>query len=416
MNKIKSFIATILPGLFLIGLNIGTGSVTAMAKAGANYGLSLTWTIAISCYITYFLINVFGKYTLVTGETALYAFRKHIHQVVGLFFIVALGINVCGSVVGVMGIIADVCCEWSKNYIDGGISGVWFAVFFIGFVYLLFWVGKTKSFEKILAAIVALLSLCFLLNFFILMPPLGELFIGLVPSIPDTLNGTNDTPYLVIASMVGTTVFSGLFIVRTILVKESGWSIKDLKIQKRDAVIASIMMFVISISIMTSASGTLFKAGITLNSASQMLTLLEPLAGTFATTIFAVGIIAAGISSQFPNVILLPMLQSDYNQATLNFKSKQVRLIVLVISSLGLVVPLTHAPPILLMIASQAFGALLLPFTVGCMLYLGNKKDLMKTHLFGMTTNITMVLILLFAIFMSFNGLKGVFPLISVHF
>ena len=40
-NRLKSTLALFLPGIFLLGFNIGTGSVTTMATAGANYGMSL---------------------------------------------------------------------------------------------------------------------------------------------------------------------------------------------------------------------------------------------------------------------------------------------------------------------------------------------------------------------------------------
>lgn len=105
-----------LPGIFLFGFTVGTGSVTAMAKAGADYGMALLWTIFLSCLITYFLINQFGRFTLITGETALNAFRKHIHPAMGIFFIVTLTAHVSGSVIGVMGIIADISYEWSKSF------------------------------------------------------------------------------------------------------------------------------------------------------------------------------------------------------------------------------------------------------------------------------------------------------------
>ena len=171
MNNIKTFFKSLLPGIFLFGFTVGTGSVTAMAKAGADYGMSLLWTIFISCAITYFLIQLFGKFTLVTGLTALQSFRRHIHPAVAVFFIVALTTQICGSVIGVMGILADVCFEWSKNFIDGGISPLYFAIFFITFVYIIFLIGKTEVFEKVLAIFVAIMALCFLINFFILMPP-----------------------------------------------------------------------------------------------------------------------------------------------------------------------------------------------------------------------------------------------------
>ena len=52
-NKIKTFIASIMPGIFIIGYNVGTGSVTSMSKAGANFGYDLLWTVLVSCIITY---------------------------------------------------------------------------------------------------------------------------------------------------------------------------------------------------------------------------------------------------------------------------------------------------------------------------------------------------------------------------
>lgn len=78
-TKMNKWLALILPGLFLLGFNIGTGSVTSMAKAGAEHGMTLLWTIVASCLCTFFMINLYGRYTIVTGETALQAFKKHIH-------------------------------------------------------------------------------------------------------------------------------------------------------------------------------------------------------------------------------------------------------------------------------------------------------------------------------------------------
>ena len=248
-----------------------------MAKAGA----------------TYFMINAYGKLTLVTGETALQAFRQHIHPLAGLFFIVALTAGVCGSVMGVMGIVADISSEWSKAVVDGGIQPIWFAAFFVALVYFIFWNGTTQAFERSLAVIVAIMAACFILNFFILMPPPIEIAKGLLPSLPDVPLDEGRGPFLVIASMVGTTVFSGLFIIRTTLVKEAGWTIADSKKQRNDAIVAVVMMFVISGSIMAAAAGTLYVEGLGLDNASQMIGLLEPLAGSFATTIFVVGIVAA---------------------------------------------------------------------------------------------------------------------------
>jgi len=294
----KKTLALFLPGIFLLGFNIGTGSVTTLAKAGADYGMTLLWSVLISCLATYVMIVTYGRYTLVTGETALQAFRKHIHPLVGLFFIFALTAGVSGSVMGVMGIIADVSFEWSKGFVEGGIKPLYWALLFIGIVYFIFWNGRTQVFERALAIIVAVMAASFVINFFILKPPAVDLFKGLVPSIPDVPETSGKGPLLLIASMVGTTLFSGLFIIRTTLVKEAGWNLDDDRQQKRDAAFAAFMMFVISAAIMAAAAGSLYANGLKLDKPAEMIGLLEPLAGPLAASIFAVGIIAAGVSSQ----------------------------------------------------------------------------------------------------------------------
>ena len=411
-SKLAAALALFLPGIFLLGFNLGTGSVTAMAKAGAEYGMTLLWTIVASCLCTFFMINLYGRYTLVTGETALQAFKKHIHPAVGIYFIAALTLGVAGSVMGVMGIVADICFEWSKAFVTGGIAPIWFAAFFSALVFFIFWNGKTEFFERSLAVIVAVMSACFLVNFFIMMPPPVDIIKGLLPSVPEVNGNAGAGPLLVIASMVGTTVFSGLFIIRTTLVKEAGWTLKDARTQRNDAVFAVGMMFLISASIMAAAAGTLHAEGLGLSKASQMIELLEPLAGPLATSLFAIGIIAAGVSSQFPNVLMLPWLLCDYNETQRDMTRPKYRVMVFVISLLGLVVPFFGARPVLVMIVSQAFNAVILPMTVACIFYLANRKDLMGEHSNKVIANIFLTAILLFSLFTSFIALKGVWQLV----
>ena len=407
-QKFSRGLALFLPGIFLLGFNLGTGSVTAMAKAGAEYGMTLLWTIVASCLCTFFMINIYGRYTLVTGETALQAFKKHIHPAVGIYFIIALALGVSGGVMGVMGIVAEICFEWSKAFIAGGIAPIYFAGFFSALVFFIFWNGKTQFFERSLAVIVAIMSACFLINFFILMPPPVDILKGLIPSVPKVDADANGSALLVIASMVGTTVFSGLFIIRTTLVKEAGWTLKDERTQRNDAILSVSLMFIISASIMAAAAGTLYAEGLGLTHASQMIALLEPLAGPLAVSIFAVGIISAGVSSQFPNVLMLPWLICDYTGQERDMTLPKYRIMVFLISLLGLVVPLLGARPVLVMIVSQAFNAVILPMTVVCIFYLTNRGDLLGEHKNKWPANAALGLILLFSLFTSAIGVKGV--------
>lgn len=172
------------------------------------------------------------------------------------------------------------------------------------------------------------------------------------------------------------------------------------------------MMFVISGTIMAAAAGTLHAEGLGLTEASQMIELLEPLVGAFAMSIFAVGIIAAGVSSQFPNVLMLPWLLCDYNQSERQMTLPKYRVMVFLISLLGLVVPVFEARPVFVMIVSQAFQSIILPVTVACILYLGNRSDLMGEHRHTLGTNIFLGAIFLFSIVTTSMGITGVWQLI----
>jgi manganese transport protein len=407
----RKLINSLLPGIFLFGFTIGTGSVTAMAKAGADYGMSLLWAILLSCYITYFMINQYGRFTLVTGYTALAAFKKYIHPGVGIFFIVSLTMHVSGSIIGVMGILADICHEWTATFLKGGIPLTLIAIFFVSLVYILFLDGRTKVFQKVLSLIVAIMAICFLVNVFITTPPAAEIANGLIPRIP--AGSSPEKAFLVIASMVGTTVFSGLFILRGTLVKEAGWTWEDYKVQKRDALFSGIMMFIVSASIMAAASGSLHKQGIRLENVSEMIGLLEPVAGMFAVGIFTLGVVAAGVSSQFPNVSLLPWLLDDYGNNKPNLRRTDYRIYVLFLSLLGMIVPVFNAKPVTVMIASQAFSALILPVTVACLIYLANKKRVVGERRLSVSANIQLALVMIFSVIMSYMSYSGLIAVIK---
>jgi len=239
------------------------------------------------------------------------------------------------------------------------------------------------------------------------MPPLLDLVNGMIPNIPDT--GDNNSAFLVIASMVGTTVFSGLFILRSTLVKEAGWTMADLKTQQKDALFSGFLMFFVSAAIMAAAAGSLHVKGVTLTKVSELINLLEPFAGAFGVAIFTIGLIAAGVSSQFPNVALLPWMLDDYYERKGDLTRLNYRIFVFFMSLLGLIVPIFKVKPIAIMILSQAFGALVLPATVASIIYLGNEASQMKEYKFSLGTNLVLGAILLFAIMMSYMSFTGIF-------
>jgi len=406
-KSLYKYLAPILPGIFLIGYNIGTGSITSMSKAGANYGTSLLWTVVISCLITYYLMIMFGRYTMVSGETAMAAIRLHIHPGIGIFFIAVIGVIIVGAVMGVMGIIADVLHEWSKQWSADGIpSLVWAGVLSLT-IYLFFWWGTTDLVKKVLSGIVLIMSAAFIINMIFVLPSLKEILAGFIPSLPTDVKGSDNSAFLITASMVGTTVSSIVFLMRTSLIKDANWTARDMKMQKKDARLSAAGMFILSAAVLIAAAATLHTRGLTMNHAAELIPLLEPIVGETSMHLMTLGIVAAGLSSHIPNLLVLPWLVCDYRAVKLRLNAKSNRVSLLFLTSLGITVPLAGTKPVFIMLLSQGLLAILLPATVAVSLFLLNSKKIMRNQSLSFLENAILIAILIFALFMGSIGFIG---------
>jgi Mn2+/Fe2+ NRAMP family transporter len=409
-QRIGIFLASIGPGIFLIGYNIGTGSVTTAASTGAAYGMSLTWPLLLSCIFTFILIVAFGRYTAITGNTALFSFRKYYGFGIAAFVLISVVFSEWVAFMGVMGVITEVFQAWSRPLTSSGegVSMLISSIVFGALIYILFWKGTHRFFERILLFFVTMMGISFVLTMFMVIPDPVEVLKGLVPEIPKESNAA-----LLIAGMVGTTMGGVLYLVRSILVQEKGWTVNNLREEKRDAFISASMMFVLSVAVMACAAGTLYPLGLKVDSAIDMVKLLEPLAGRFAISIFVAGIISAGLSSLFPHILLAPWLLADLMNWPRDMKQTKFRLIGLFTVSLGLIVPIFGGRPVLIMIISQALVALATPVIVLLMIFLLNKGDLMGDHKATPGFNVILSLILLFTVFMAITGIIGIQGLFS---
>lgn len=404
-KKILLFISAVGPGLFLVGYNIGTGSVTTMASAGAAYGMGLTWALLISVIFTYFLIVIFGKFTLVTGDTALHGYKVHFGKGYASFVLITLIFTEMISSMGVMAVIAEVVNEWSKPITPSGegFNMILVTLFFaIILVYFLF-SGHYKKIENILAFFVGLMGLSFILSAFMVIPDTETLISGLIPNIPSDENSG-----LIIAGMIGTTMGGVLFIVRSATIKQKKWTLKDLKAEKRDAIFSVSLMFLLSLAIMAAAAGTLYPLGLKVENAVDMVKSLEPLAGRFAISIFVIGIVAAGLSSLFPHYILVPLLLSDYYNEEFTLGSWRNRGIVIFYAALGLVVPIFGGRPVFVLIVSQALTLVATPLLLILMMILVNREDLMGKYKIKLPANIIFALVSVFTLIMAIIGIIGI--------
>lgn len=399
-NKVLVALSLIGPGLFLMGYNIGTGSITTMAKAGAEFGMSLFWALLLSCIFTYVLMVAYGQVTLVTGKTSLYNIKIHIPygKPIAIYIMIALVIGELLALMGIMGISVDLLQEAFRILgFKAEVSKVSITIVIDILLFLLLWFGNYEVFEKILTVLVVIMALCFIGVFVMLRPDMKEILLGLTPRIPQ-----QDGSFGLIAAMAGTTCSAALFVIRSIVVSEKGWTIDDLKNEKRDAFVSSAMMLFLSAIIMAVAAGTLHLMGLKLNTTIELVKLFEPLGSKVASIILILGILGAALSTVFPIVLIAPWLICDYTQRPKNMKASIFRIPALISLAVGSSFLFIDRNPPIIMIFSQAFQALILPAVTLPILILINKRSLMGENVATPSMNFGIVCVLLFGLMTSY--------------
>tara|TARA_R110002050_G_scaffold273113_2_gene417139 strand:- start:41021 stop:42295 length:1275 start_codon:yes stop_codon:yes gene_type:complete len=409
-SLLKKIIAIILgfgPGIFAIGYTIGTGSVTSMIVAGSKFNMQLLWVLLLSCLFSGVLMFAYGNYALLTGETALYGFKKHFKygKILAVLIIVGVTFGQWNSLMGILGISSNIIFEILSVNFDGLAAYKYETVLITAIIiivtfYLLMLVGKYTFFEKILVIFVTLMGMSFVLSLCFVQPLPLDVVKGLIPTIPDVVGGK-----MLVAAFVGTTMASATFLSRPLFVKGKGWTIKNLDQQKKDAITAAILIFVISGVIMAVAAGALFYQGKEVTQVLDMANTLEPVAGRWAVTIFFFGALSAGLSSIFPCLLIAPLLVADYQSGALDTNSRQFRIITAVACLVALIGPAFGANPIEIQILSQVFNVFVLPLVIVGIIMMVNSKKIMKGYKTGIFVNIGLFAALLFSLIISYNGI-----------
>jgi len=413
LKKVWLMALAVGPGIFCIGYTIGTGSVTSMAKAGSDFGMQLLWVLALSVLFAWVLMEAYGRYAVVTGDTSVHSYRLKFKYGKLLAIIVIIGVvtGQWNSLTGILGLSANALYELIHMFFPGtppenywAVLGI--AIFLILLLYGLLLVGNYSFFEKILIVFVTLMGVSFLISMFIVFPGPGEIVAGLKPTIPSIPGGK-----LMVAAFVGTTMAAPTFVVRPLLMKGKGWGNENTREQSKDALISAILMFLISASVMITATGALFHEGRTIERVLDMVYTLEPVAGRFAVVIFVVGTLSAGLSSIFPIMMVAPLLIADYRDGRLDTNSKQFRILTAIAAIFGLTVPVLGANPILAQIATQVANVFVLPVVVGAGLILVNRKEMGKNKA-GFLLNAGLVSAFIFSCFIAYNGVTALLELI----
>ncbi|WP_296633683.1 Nramp family divalent metal transporter [Polaribacter sp.] len=409
-SLLKRIIAVVLgfgPGIFAIGYTIGTGSVTSMIVAGSKFNMQLLWVLFLSCLFSGVLMFAYGNFALITCETALFGFKKHLKfgKPLAIAIIIGITFGQWNSLMGILGISANIIFEiLSLNFPDliayKYETVLATAIIVIVVFYLLTLVGKYTFFEKILVIFVSLMGLSFILSLFMVQPLSADVIKGFIPTIPDVPGGK-----MLVAAFVGTTMAAATFLSRPLFVKGKGWTIKNLNQQKKDSITAAILIFVISGTIMAVAAGALFYEGKEVTHVLDMANTLEPVAGKWAVTIFFFGALSAGLSSIFPCLLIAPLLIADYQSGILDTSSKQFRIVTAIACLVALIGPAFGANPIEVQILSQVFNVFVLPLVILGIIILLSSKKVMKTYKTNKGVYVGMYAALFFSLVISYNGI-----------
>jgi Mn2+/Fe2+ NRAMP family transporter len=266
-------------------------------------------------------------------------------------------------------------------------------------LYGLLLVGRYSFFEKVLVFFVTIMCFVFIVSMLMVLPAPAAFVRGLVPRLPRV-----EGAFVLVPAMVGTTMAAATFVVRPLLMRGKGWTVIHRAAQTRDCYVAAVLMFVISMAIMASATGVLLEKGQVVTKVMDMVQALEPAAGRLAVALFFAGALGAGLSSLFPIIMVAPLLIADYRNGRMETNTRLFRVLCAVACAVGLIVPILGFNPIQAQIITQIGGVFVLPLSIGAMIVLVNRKDLMRSHRAGLVLNLGLALALLFSIYITYTG------------
>ena len=195
------------PGTLVAAAFIGPGTVTVCSISGAAYGFTLLWALTLSIVATVFLQEMSARLGLVYGKGLAEAVKEQISNKwlkwTGIGLILAAILignsayeagNISGGVLGLETLIPNTTIEIGGhpvNYLIWVIGALAFVVLYI---------GNYKILERILVALVLIMSLSFIVTAIMTSPDWGDVLAGMF--IPRQPEGS----LLTIIGLIGTTV------------------------------------------------------------------------------------------------------------------------------------------------------------------------------------------------------------------
>ena len=189
-----------------------------------------------------------------------------------------------------------------------------------------------------------------------------------------------------VIGIVGTTIAPWMQFYLQSAVVEKNIKIEQYKASRMDVIVGCIMTDVVAFFIIVACGATLFAHGVKINDAADAAKALEPLAGKYASVLFAIGLANASLFA----ASILPLATAYYVCEGLGWESgidhdfktaPQFMWLYTGLIALGaLIILIPNAPLIAIMLISQVVNGVMLPFVLIFMLILINKHELMGDY------------------------------------
>ena len=277
--------------------------VTTYSLAGSQFGYDLLW-LFIPMIIALAIIQEMGvRMGIVSGKGLADLIREKVGIKITFLIMIALLAANMGNILP----------EFSEIAVSSGIFGVpKFIALPVAalFVWLLVVKGNYKSVEKVFSSA---LYLTYIVAGYLSQP-------NWALAVHDTLipHITPSTAYItMIIGLVGTTIAPWMMFYIQSSVVEKGISLKNLKYSKLDAVFGAIVVNVVAFFIVVACAATIHANGIQVNNVADVSKALVPLAGQYASILFAFGFLNASLFA----ASILPLSTAYYVCESLGFEA-----------------------------------------------------------------------------------------------
>ncbi len=373
-RKFLLFLSVMGPGIITANIDNDASGITTYSVAGARFGYSLLWTLIPTTIALVVIQEMVARMGVITGKGLGDLIRENYGVKTTFYMMLGLLIANFGTTVANF-------AGWAASMEILGISK--YVIVPVGAVsiWMLVTKGSYRFIERILL-VACLIYFGYVVSGIIAKPEWNIVIKNtLVPQIKW------DSQYIILSiAIIGTTITPWMQFYLQSSIAEKGIKKEDYKASRLDVIIGCSITDIISFFIIVTCGTLLFPHGIRINEASEAALALKPLAGDYASLIFAMSLANASLLG----AIIVPLATAYYIceamgwEAGINKTFKDAPqfmwIYTLTISLSAIVILIPGAPLVLLMVLSSVVNGLLLPFVLVCAILLINNKTLMGEY------------------------------------